>query len=72
MGPRNENATAESYCKTLKYDEVHLQQYRTFAAAEADLGRVIDEVYNAKRPHSGPRYRPPVEFEAADGAARTT
>jgi putative transposase len=60
-----ENAKAESFFKTLKCEEVYLQQYRTFAEAEATIGCFIDDVYNAKRLHSSLGYLPPVEFEAA-------
>ena len=60
-----ENAQAESFFKTLKCEEVYLQEYRTFAEAEANIGRFIEDVYNTKRLHSGLGYRPPVEFEAA-------
>ncbi len=60
-----ENAKAESFFKTLKYEEVYLQQYETFAAAEASIGRFIGDVYNTKRLHSGLGYASPDEFEAA-------
>ena len=59
-----ENAKAESFFKTLKCEEVYLQQYRTFAEAEANLGRFIADVYNAKRLHSSLGCLPPAEFEA--------
>ncbi|MDQ3695499.1 MAG: integrase core domain-containing protein [Chloroflexota bacterium] len=65
-----ENAKAESFFKTLKGEEVYLQDYRTFAEAEANLGRFIAAVYNTKRLHSSLGYLAPSEFEAAGG--RTT
>lgn len=60
-----DNAKAESFFKTLKREEVYLQEYRTFAEAETDLGHFIEAVYNQKRLHSSLGYLPPVEFEAA-------
>jgi putative transposase len=66
-----ENATAESFFKTLKCEEVYLQQYETFAEAKANLGRFIEDVYNEKRLHSSLGYLPPVEFEA-QGAVTTS
>lgn len=59
-----DNAKAESFFKTLKREEVYLQQYQTFAEAEQNLARFIDDVYNRKRLHSSLGYRPPLEFEA--------
>lgn len=59
-----DNARAESFFKTLKREEVYLQQYQTFAEAEQNLARFIDDVYNRKRLHSSLGYRPPAEFEA--------
>jgi transposase InsO family protein len=60
-----ENATAESFFKTLKCEEVYLKDYRTFAEAETNLGSFIEAVYNHKRLHSSLGYLPPAEFEAA-------
>jgi transposase InsO family protein len=62
-GNRYDNARAESFFKTLKREEVYLQSYQTFAEAEANLSRFIDDVYNRKRLHSSLGYRPPAEFE---------
>ncbi len=64
VGNPYENAKAESFFKTLKREEVYLNDYRTFEEAEANLAHFIDEVYNVKRLHSSLGYRPPVEFEA--------
>jgi len=58
-----DNAFCESFMKTLKYDEVHRQEYRDLADARASIGRFLEKVYNGKRLHSALDYRPPVEFE---------
>ncbi len=60
-----DNAKAESFFKTLKREEVYLQEYQTFAQAEDRLSTFIVDVYNAKRLHSSLGYQSPVEFEAA-------
>jgi transposase InsO family protein len=65
VGNPYDNAKAESFFKTLKCEEVYLTDYRTFAEAEANLGRFIEDVYNTKRLHSSLGYLPPAEFEAA-------
>lgn len=66
VGNPYDNAKAESFFKTLKQEEVALNDYRTFAEAEAQIGHFIDDVYNTKRLHSSLGYRPPAEFEATD------
>jgi len=58
-----DNAYAESFMKTLKHEEVLLNEYETFKEATANIGRFIEMVYNSKRLHSSLGYRPPVEFE---------
>jgi putative transposase len=58
-----DNAACESFIKTLKYEEVHRQEYRDLAEARASIGRFLERVYNQKRLHSALGYRPPVEFE---------
>jgi transposase InsO family protein len=60
-----DNAKAESFFKTLKREEVYLNDYQTIAEAEAQLSHFIEDVYNVKRLHSSLGYLPPVEFEAA-------
>jgi putative transposase len=64
VGNPYDNAKAEAFFKTLKREEVYLNEYRDFAEAEASLERFIEAVYNRKRLHSALGYRPPAEFEA--------
>ena len=63
-----ENAKAESFFKTLKKEEVSLNQYPNFEEVYANLGNFLDDVYNVKRLHSSLGYLPPVEFEANHNA----
>jgi putative transposase len=58
-----DNATCESFMKTLKYEEVYRQEYRDLADARACIERFLEKIYNGKRLHSALGYRPPVEFE---------
>jgi transposase InsO family protein len=58
------NAIAESFMKTLKYEEVYCSEYLDFDDANRQIGRFIGSVYNHKRLHSSLGYRPPVEFES--------
>lgn len=63
-----DNARCESFLKTLKYEEVHRQEYRDLAEARRCIQRFIEKVYNARRMHSALDYRSPVEFEHAIAA----
>jgi putative transposase len=58
-----DNALAESFIKTLKYEEVYRQEYRDLAEALASIPRFLEQVYNQKRLHSALGYLPPAEFE---------
>lgn len=63
-----DNATCESFMKTLKYEEVYRNEYRDFHEAHASIGEFLERVYNQKRLHSALGYLPPAEFES--GAAQ--
>ena len=63
-GHPTQNARAESFFKTVKYEEVYVQQYQTFEEAQAYLQPFLEDVYNTKRLHSSLGYVPPDEFEA--------
>jgi putative transposase len=58
-----DNAKAERFMKTLKYEEVYLFEYETMAEARERISHFLEEVYNQKRLHSALGYVPPVEFE---------
>lgn len=58
-----DNAKAESFMKTLKYEEVYRSEYRDFEEARRRIGQFIETVYNRKRLHSALGYLSPVEFE---------
>ena len=58
-----DNAFAESFMKTLKYEEVYLNEYGRFNDALQNIEHFIEEVYNLKRLHSSIGYKSPVDFE---------
>jgi putative transposase len=58
-----DNAFCESFMKTLKYDEVHRQEYRDLAEARASIEHFLERVYNQKRLHSALGYNAPADFE---------
>jgi transposase InsO family protein len=59
-----DNATMESFIKTLKHEEVYLYEYETLSDVETRLPYFIEQVYNLKRLHSSLGYRSPVWYEA--------
>jgi transposase InsO family protein len=58
-----DNATCESFMKTLKYEEVYRTEYRNIAHARAAIGEFLEKVYNERRLHSALDYRSPVQYE---------
>jgi transposase InsO family protein len=58
-----DNAYAESFMKTLKYEEVYLNEYQNMNEARGAIAYFLEDVYNKKRLHSALGYLPPAEFE---------
>ena len=58
-----DNAQAESFMKTLKYEEVYLSEYANLGEARERIGHFLEQVYNRERLHSRLGYVPPVEYE---------
>lgn len=59
-----DNAACESFMKTLKYEEVHRNEYRNLNEARSTIRTFLEKIYNQKRLHSAIGYVPPAEFEA--------
>lgn len=58
-----QNAFAESFMKTLKIEEVNLNDYQTLEKARANIEYFLHNVYNGQRLHSDLAYRSPNEFK---------
>jgi len=59
-----DNAKAERFMRTLKYEEIYMNDYDTLREVRDSVQHFIEAVYNRKRLHSALGYLPPVEFEA--------
>lgn len=63
-GRPTENAFVERFMRTLKEEEVSLNEYEDLADARSHLTHFLDQVYQYKRIHSSLGYLTPAEFEA--------
>ena len=51
-GNAYDNAKAEPFMRTLKYEEVYMNEYEDMREARERIGHFLEEVYNRKRLHS--------------------
>jgi putative transposase len=58
-----DNASCESFMKTLKREEIHANQYDHLEHLRANIAEFIEQYYNRQRLHSALGYRSPEEFE---------
>jgi putative transposase len=67
-----DNASCESFLKTLKREEIYASEYRDMDHLRVNLAAFIDRYYNRVRLHSALGYRPPEEFERAAALTATS
>ena len=60
-----DNASCESFIKTLKREEIYANEYENLEHLRDHIEEFIERYYNQKRLHSALGYRPPEEFEQA-------
>ena len=60
-----DNASCESFMKTLKREEIYAGQYQDLDDLRRNIEAFIEQYYNRQRLHSALGYRPPEEFEAS-------
>ena len=58
-----ENGYAERLIRTLKEEEVDINDYENITQARDRIGHFITQVYHQKRPHSALGYLTPIEFQ---------
>ena len=62
-----DNASCESFIKTLKREEIYANKYRDLEDLHSHIEEFIDGYYNQRRLHSALGYQTPEEFEAQTG-----
>lgn len=63
VGAAWQNGYAERLMRTIKEEEVQLQEYEDYQDAYRQIGKFLDDVYMQKRIHSSLGYLTPTEFE---------
>ncbi len=58
-----DNASCESFMKTLKREEIYANKYEDLERLRANIEEFIEQYYNRQRLHSALGYRSPEEFE---------
>jgi putative transposase len=66
-----DNASCESFLKTLKREEVYANEYRDLEHLRANIEEFIERYYNRCRLHSALGYQSPEEFEQVAGSSAT-
>jgi putative transposase len=64
-----DNASCESFMKTLKREEIYANKYDDLDHLRANVEEFIEHYYNRERLHSALGYRSPEEFEQQTGPA---
>jgi putative transposase len=64
-GRPTDNAFVERVIRTIKEEEVYLNEYTDFTMAYQSIGHFIDVVYQTKRIHSSLGYITPADYESA-------
>lgn len=60
-----DNASCESFMKTLKREEIYANDYRDLDHLRTNIEAFVEQYYNRCRLHSALGYQPPAEFEQA-------
>jgi transposase InsO family protein len=58
-----DNASCESFMKTLKQEEIYLNDYRDLEHLRMNVEEFLEQYYNRRRLHSSLAYQSPEEFE---------
>jgi transposase InsO family protein len=65
-----DNASCESFMKTLKQEEIYANDYQDLDHLRANIEVFIEQYYNRCRLHSALGYKPPEEFEQTLGSSK--